>query len=64
MKEGLINYLRHNLQYSNIKLRGALIISELNNSKPYTAREKFQYLAAKNPSLQLLKEQLSLDIID
>ncbi len=63
IKEDLMAYLRQNLQYPALELKGVVVQTE-QSSKPYTAQEKFKYLVAKYPDLRTLQEKLSLEIQD
>jgi DNA polymerase-3 subunit gamma/tau len=63
IKENLLTYLRTELQYANLDVKGTLI-QETKTKKPYTAQEKFNYLAQKNPHLQLFQQKLQLLIVD
>lgn len=63
IKEKLLAYLRTALQHASLDVQGRLIQAEKNH-QPYTAQEKFKYLANKNPKIQLLQEQLQLRIVD
>lgn len=62
IKEGLLSYLRAQLGDIDIRIRGVLV-SPQDNQQPYTAQEKFDYLAKLNPQLQVLKEKLGLALI-
>jgi DNA polymerase III subunit gamma/tau len=60
-KNELIAYLKQELNNGQITLK--TVIPEVpRGSRPYTDKEKFQYLAGKNPNMLGLKEQLDLDI--
>lgn len=63
VQEELAVYLRKHLQRTDIGLRGVVVQLE-KNSKPYTAQEKFSYLAQKYPALRTLQEQLALEVQD
>ncbi|MEN0016417.1 MAG: hypothetical protein AAF706_02240, partial [Bacteroidota bacterium] len=62
IKEGLLSYLRAQLGDINVRIRGVLV-SPQDNQQPYTAQEKFDYLAKLNPQLQILKEKLGLALV-
>jgi len=57
----LLEYLRQMLDNFQITLQ-TRIQENLVERKPYTDKEKFEQMAAKNPALNKLKEQLDLDI--
>jgi DNA polymerase-3 subunit gamma/tau len=60
-RSDLLDFLRKRLENDRI----TLITQVLGNhtvSKPYTDKEKFDQMAAKNPVLHKLREQLDLDI--
>lgn len=63
IQEELVAYLRKNLQCPNLELRG-VVESSKKKRKPYTAHEKFHYLAEKYPDLRVLQEKLSLEVQD
>jgi len=63
IKENLLTYLRTEMQYASLDIKGTLI-QETKINKPYTAQEKFNYLAQKNPSLQFFQKKLNLLIVD
>ena len=63
IQEELMVYLRTRLQRADIGLRGVVVQVE-KNSKPYTAQEKFNYLAQKYPALRTLQEKLALEVQD
>ncbi|ASU33389.1 DNA polymerase III subunit gamma/tau [Mucilaginibacter xinganensis] len=59
-RPNLLNYLRTTLKNFNIEVN--VRIDEVAVVKrPYTASEKFQYMAAKNPALADLKAKFNLD---
>lgn len=64
VKEDLVTYLRKQLSNSLVDVRGVLTTQEARAAKPYTAQEKFRYLAVKHPQLYTLKEKLNLEIVD
>jgi DNA polymerase-3 subunit gamma/tau len=62
IKEGLLDFLRNNLQNKLITIEINVTEDAANNGKkPYTAEEKFKYMANKNPVLQKLKQDFNLD---
>lgn len=63
VQEDLLAYLRRKLQRADIGLRGVVVQVD-KNRKPYTAQEKFNYLAQKYPALRTLQEQLALKVQD
>lgn len=60
-KGDLLGFLRQALQNFSISL--VTVVSKTENSnKPYTASDKYSYMAKKNPSLDKLKQQFDLEI--
>lgn len=62
VKADLLSYLRENFKNSLISFE--IIVPEENRDngkRPYTAEEKFKYLADKNPVLLKLKQEFNLD---
>jgi hypothetical protein len=60
IKVELTGFLRDNLKNSYIQVRG--VLTETDDKKIiYTNRDKFDYLADKNPVLKELKDRLGLD---
>lgn len=62
LKQEIASYLRNTLQNSNIQITAEINIQQVER-RPYTAQEKFEFLANKNPALWELKEKLGLDLI-
>jgi DNA polymerase-3 subunit gamma/tau len=60
-KNDLLQFLRTKLNNSGVTLQ-IIVVENPKGSKPYTSREKYDYMAAKNPALRDLKEQLDLEI--
>ena len=63
IKRDLLSYLKTHLQRTDIKLK-EVMLQIPQNSKPYTAQEKFRYLVQQYPLLSLLQEKLSLEVQD
>ena len=63
LKEDLMATLRQQLQHPALELR-ATVTAQTKTTKPYTAQEKFKYLAEKYPSLRTLQEALALEVQD
>ncbi|XWN35243.1 MAG: DNA polymerase III subunit gamma/tau [Roseivirga sp.] len=61
IKEELIAFLRKHLQHTAMDIKG-VVTQPTKSNKPYTAQEKFNYLAAKQPALHLLQKQLALEV--
>eukprot|EP01037_Dinobryon_pediforme_P008800 gene8800-8891_t len=59
-RPNLLNFLRSNLKNFSIEV-SARIDEKAVVRKPYTAIEKFQYMASKNPALMDLKNKFNLD---
>jgi hypothetical protein len=60
IKSDLSAYLRERLRNNTIQIMGELQSSD-EKKVIYTNREKFDYLAEKNPLLKELKDRLGLD---
>jgi len=60
-KYELLEFLRKQLKNSQIQLQGE-VVEQQKKRMVYTNREKFEYLAEKNPLLNDLKNQLGLDM--
>ena len=63
IKEELVADLRAKLQHEDIDIK-SVVVKEEKSKKPYTAQEKFNYLAKKYPDLLTLKQRLSLEVED
>jgi DNA polymerase-3 subunit gamma/tau len=60
-KPDLLNYMRAALK--NFDLTVTTRVDEhIANKRPYTAVEKFQHMAAKNPQLAELRKRFNLDL--
>lgn len=62
VKQEFLDFLRSKLENYEIQAE-AIITAELTKAKPRTEQEKFEIMAAKNPNLNKLKEELGLDLI-
>lgn len=62
IKQDLATYIRQKLRNSNIQIVAA-IVESATERRPYTAQEKFEYLANKNPALLELREKLGLELV-
>lgn len=62
IKEELLTYLRAKLQHDNLDIQG-LLVSTTGPKVPYTAQEKFEYLAEKHPHLRAFQQQLGLEVV-
>ncbi|GAB3514170.1 DNA polymerase III subunit gamma/tau [Emticicia fontis] len=62
MKQDLAVYLRQQLQNNTIQIASEIVENQTER-RPYTAQEKFEYLANKNPALWDLKEKLGMDLV-
>jgi DNA polymerase-3 subunit gamma/tau len=60
IKADLLGYLREKLNNNAIQLEGVLEHTEVKR-KAYTNKEKFEFLAEKNPYLKQLHEKFGLD---
>jgi DNA polymerase-3 subunit gamma/tau len=63
IRESLLTYLRTALNCNELEIKG-ILIQEPKTRRPYTAQEKFNFLAKKNPSLKQLQSRLNLSILD
>ena len=64
MKEGkidILNYLRQELQNFSLDIETKQI-EQSATRKPYTAQEKYQVMAAKNPALETLRKTFNLGL--
>jgi DNA polymerase-3 subunit gamma/tau len=59
-KPPLLNYLRQTLKNYNIEVN-TRIDEQVRVKRPYTAQEKYQHMAAKNPQLAELRKRFNLD---
>jgi DNA polymerase-3 subunit gamma/tau len=59
-KPALLNYLRKTLRNYNIEVN-TRIDEQVRVKRPYTAQEKYQHMAAKNPQLAELRKRFNLD---
>jgi DNA polymerase-3 subunit gamma/tau len=62
MKQDLAVHLRQQLQNNTIQI-AAEIVENQQERRPYTAQEKFEYLANKNPALWDLKDKLGMELV-
>jgi DNA polymerase III subunit gamma/tau len=60
-RNALLGYLKKRLDNSAITLR-IVVIENPKGSRPYTDREKFEHMSARNPAMQDLREMLDLDL--
>ena len=60
IKSDLLGYLREKLNNSTIQLEGVVQHTAV-KKKAYTNKERFEYLAEKNPLLRQLQEKFGLD---
>ena len=61
IKSEITAHLRERLKNSLLTVTGELLEGEDERKVIYTNREKFDYLAEKNPLLKELKDRLGLD---
>ncbi len=61
IRTDFLSYLKTELQNSYLTLHTQVTDVPLTQNKPYTAREKFQKMAEKNPSLEKLRQQFDLN---
>jgi DNA polymerase-3 subunit gamma/tau len=62
MKQDLAVYLRQRLQNNTIQIAAEIVETQIER-RPYTAQEKFEYLANKNPALWDLKDKLGMELV-
>lgn len=62
MKQDLATFLRQRLRNASIQIV-AEIVETTTERRPYTAQEKFEYLANKNPALLELRDKLGLELV-
>lgn len=60
-KRALVKFIREKLNNFSIQFETRVTVNE-RKLEPYSASEKFQYMAEKNPHLLLLKQKLDLDL--
>jgi len=60
-KPDLLNYLRTTLKNFDITVT-TRVDEQLVSKRPYTASEKYQYMASKNPQLVELRKRFNLDL--
>jgi DNA polymerase-3 subunit gamma/tau len=59
----LLHFLKTKLENTSIKIEIEHSTEETTSTRPYTAKEKYQYFAEKYPELGKLKDQLDLDFL-
>lgn len=62
LKQDLATFLRQRLRNTSIQI-AAEIVESTTERRPYTAQEKFEYLANKNPALLELRDKLGLELV-
>ncbi|PLK45006.1 DNA polymerase III subunit gamma/tau [Emticicia sp. TH156] len=62
IKQDLAEYLRKQLQNYTIQISAEIVESQIER-RPYTAQEKFEFLANKNPALWELKDKLGMELV-
>ncbi|WP_259016702.1 DNA polymerase III subunit gamma/tau [Emticicia fluvialis] len=62
IKQDLAEYLRKQLQNYTIQIYAEIVESQIER-RPYTAQEKFEFLANKNPALWELKDKLGMELV-
>ncbi len=62
LKQDLATFLRQRLRNVSIQIT-AEIVETTTERRPYTAQEKFEYLANKNPALLELRDRLGLELV-
>jgi DNA polymerase-3 subunit gamma/tau len=62
LKQELATFLRQSLRNASIQITSE-IVESTTERRPYTAQEKFEYLANKNPALLELRDKLGLELV-
>jgi DNA polymerase III subunit gamma/tau len=62
LKQDLATFIRQKLRNSTIQI-AAEIVESSTERRPYTAQEKFEFLANKNPALIELRNKLGLELV-
>jgi DNA polymerase-3 subunit gamma/tau len=62
IKVELLSFIRKKLNNGKISLTTAIDREQAKDKIPYTPKEKFEHMTAKNPALLLLKKQMDLEI--
>ena len=62
LKQELATFLRQILRNASIQITSE-IVESTTERRPYTAQEKFEYLANKNPALLELRDKLGLELV-
>ncbi len=62
LKQELATFLRQRLRNASIQIASE-IVESTTERRPYTAQEKFEYLANKNPALLELRDKLGLELV-
>jgi DNA polymerase-3 subunit gamma/tau len=62
LKQELATFLRQRLRNTLIQIVSEIVESSTER-RPYTAQEKFEYLANKNPALLELRDKLGLELV-
>ncbi|WP_337044589.1 DNA polymerase III subunit gamma/tau [Emticicia sp. 17c] len=62
IKQDLATFLRQQLENSGIQIAAEIVETQIER-RPYTAQEKFEYLANKNPALWDLKDKLGMELV-
>ncbi|MCU0370394.1 MAG: hypothetical protein MUC31_03175, partial [Bacteroidales bacterium] len=60
-KADLLDFLRSELRNQKIQME-VRVVENVNQSKPYTAEDKYRAMLAKNPELKTLRDNLELEI--
>lgn len=64
MQENMLAHLKTSLQRTNLCVKGMIIPQTQETHRPYTAREKFNYLLQQYPAVRLLQDKLGLEVQD
>ncbi|MDZ7934842.1 MAG: DNA polymerase III subunit gamma/tau [Emticicia sp.] len=62
LKQELATFLRQRLRNTSIQIASE-VVESTTERRPYTAQEKFEYLANKNPALLELRDKLGLELV-
>lgn len=63
LKNDLISFLKQQLNNASIEIVVNRSILPKNSNKPYSSKDKYEYLLLKNPNLSKLKDNFDLDIL-
>ncbi|OFY66328.1 MAG: hypothetical protein A3H98_02955, partial [Bacteroidetes bacterium RIFCSPLOWO2_02_FULL_36_8] len=62
IKSDLVTFMRNKFEKPDLNVTSKIKEVKKEKTRPYTSREKFEFLASKNPALLTLQAQLGLDL--